>query len=351
MRTWFRQMAQLLLVIRGSIGVTTGPVRSDEGMVHDWLVMPLAGLGVLSDDGRVLHRPADVLDVAASGNGHVALLREDGSSVVATLPDLEVIAETPACRAPLASSPAADHVFVGATQTLGDGTCDGPSLDVAPVDVAVVTTGSEDVLWSRPRREHRIDGAFGPPDVPLLVVSDQVSLEFVDTRDWSTVTTLRTEELGGDEFGFLALRWEDDSGHLVVGTSSGRTIVLDGRAVAAGTDAVDAIVFDRVTNTGPAPDPDVHVATGTVASYGFDDMLRLWDLDTGDLRLEVETPSGAIPTHVDIRPDGRTVLHRRGDGAVHRLLLDPEEAIATARSLLVRDLSVDECARYGLDPC
>lgn len=91
---------------------------------------------------------------------------------------------------------------------------------------------------------------------------------------------------------------------------------------------------------------------GLVATSGFDGFHRFWDLDTGELRFEIEV-SGLLgtPAHA-FSPDFATFYYEDGGGIIRAMPTDVDELIATATASVTRTLTDDECRRYlHIDGC
>jgi hypothetical protein len=86
---------------------------------------------------------------------------------------------------------------------------------------------------------------------------------------------------------------------------------------------------------------------GLVATAGFDGMVRLWDLRSEDLILELESDVG-VPV-VRFSPDGSELLYPDGL-SIRRMPVDPHRVREEAGKLLTRDLRPDECERYATTP-
>ena len=59
----------------------------------------------------------------------------------------------------------------------------------------------------------------------------------------------------------------------------------------AGAAPVDALVFNQVAHTGPAPFAAI-TSDGILATAGFDSLVRLWDIDTDELIVEFRSVGG-----------------------------------------------------------
>ena len=131
---------------------------------------------------------------------------------------------------------------------------------------------------------------------------------------------------------------------LVGATSAGRIWVLDLAAVVAGTPAEDAIVLDWVAHEGGIPDIAIS-ADGTLATTGFGEEVKLWNLSTGELLLELRTAPAQGQSTIAFSPDGSYLLYSDGD-LVRKYLRDTDELVALAEGLLTRDFTDDECRQY-----
>ncbi len=137
----------------------------------------------------------------------------------------------------------------------------------------------------------------------------------------------------------------DPTGRWLVGsTSAGRIWVLDVAAVVAGTPPEDAIVLDWVAHEGGIPAIAVS-ADGTLATTGFGQEVKLWNLSTGELLLELRTVPAQGKSTIAFSPDGSYLLYSDGD-LVRKYLRDTDDLVELAESLLTRDFTSDECRRY-----
>ena len=142
----------------------------------------------------------------------------------------------------------------------------------------------------------------------------------------------------------IGLAFDPTGTRIVGGTVGGRVFALDLAAVVEGTPAEEAIVLDQIVDDSSITDLEIS-SDGTLATAGLGDRIKLLDLSTGELLLELrvqQTPGG---TNVDFGPDGSYLMYT--DGAViRRLERDTDELVRLARSLLTRELTADECSQY-----
>jgi WD40 repeat protein len=89
----------------------------------------------------------------------------------------------------------------------------------------------------------------------------------------------------------------------------------------------------------------------------FGEPIRVWDiagvLDGVEPRLiaEIDAQPRIGPPSTTFSPDGKHIVARSIDGVLLRFTIDTDELISIARSRLTRDLTADECATFGIDPC
>lgn len=262
----------------------------------------------------------------------------DGVSTMRLIPSWDVLHEFDACRTPLATTPDNSRVILSGW---GCGIADAP--DSAQSAVVDLESGEEIFLlpyktlfWA----EFNPVGAF--EGGRLLAATDQVSAGIWDMKDGILLGSL--DRADHDEFGnILGLTFDPSGRYLVGGTTGGTVWVADVERIIAGDDMSDALLFNRQAHTGAAPVPAVN-SEGVVATAGFDGMVRLWDVDSGNLILEFESDVG-IPV-VRFSPDGSELLYPDGL-SIRRMPVDPHELRQLANELLTRDFRPDECARYA----
>ncbi|MEJ7724947.1 MAG: hypothetical protein WKF64_11630, partial [Ilumatobacteraceae bacterium] len=92
--------------------------------------------------------------------------------------------------------------------------------------------------------------------------------------------------------------------------------------------------------------PDIAIsADGTLATTGFGEEVKLWNLSTGELLLELRTAPAQGQSTIAFSPDGSYLLYSDGD-LVRKYLRDTDELVALAEGLLTRDFTDDECRQY-----
>lgn len=267
----------------------------------------------------------------------VGSLTLDGTATMRSIPGWELIRAFDECRSPVAIAPDDRRVVLS-----GWG-CGDPVPEAAESTVVDLRSGEElfslpyQVLWSA---AFNPEGAFAGGR--LLAATDQLSLGVWDTADGTLLGSLDGAdhpELGN----LMAVSFDPSGRYLVVGSTGGVVWVADMARVMSGEDLADALVFDRQAHTGAVPVPAVD-SRGLVATAGFDGMVRLWDLHSEDLILELESDVG-VPV-VRFSPDGSELLYPDGL-SIRRMPVDPHRVREKAGLLLTRDLRPDECERYA----
>ena len=83
-----------------------------------------------------------------------------------------------------------------------------------------------------------------------------------------------------------------------------------------------------------------------MATAGGDDgTIRLWDPETGALRLELRGHEVPVRTVV-FSPDGSRLAAIDDDGVVRVWALDLDDLVAIATERVTRNLTDDECRQY-----
>jgi sugar lactone lactonase YvrE len=190
--------------------------------------------------------------------------------------------------------------------------------------------------------------AFGPPGddgVPRSAVVEDRDSGAVTLYDLATGDAMGTYVPDADEWP-QGLAMSPDGRRLALLINSGRLIVLDVERIVEGEDQTDAVVVDVVAH--PAGSQAVDVSdSGMIATGSSADGLRVWSPD-GELVASVPTQQEDPPTFA-FTPGTDTLYYEDGDGVVRRFALDVNDAARLARSVLTRDFTPQECARYFPD--
>ena len=261
---------------------------------------------------------------------------DDGSGAIQRLPSLEVVRQLDPCTSAVAFSPD-DSLAVVTGWSCTDPPPAGATAAV--MDIATGTTRFELPLrWVG-------SAAFTAPEGGgdlLAVRGDGWNGNAVGFFDVAT----------GDELGTftgmqvpLLLSTSPDGRYVVVGSQEGRVVAFDAVALGARSTIEAAVVFDVVAHTGPTPWPAVSDG-GLVATSGFDGLVRLWDMASGEMVVELRKGGGDVFPVLEFSPDGEYLHYADSANLIRRFPVDSERLVALAQSRLVRDLTVDECRRY-----
>jgi WD40 repeat protein len=267
----------------------------------------------------------------------VGSVAPDGSSAVLHLPTLEVVAELDRCTIPHAFSP--DDALV----LVAPGPCPSEPPPDAPSNSQVVDVDSGEVVFRIPLGW--IFAAVFDPTGTMLAVTDQYEVRIYEVATGRTVGRLAASEVGATNL--TDLSFDHDGEHLAVGSTEGVVAVIDLAAMEDGSTMGDALVFNQVTHTASVPTAALSDA-GLLATRGYDSLVRLWDLDTGQLLVEFRTEIGGASPDIRFSLDGSSLLYPEGN-LIRRFYVDPERLIELAESRLTRSLTPDECRRF-LDP-
>jgi DNA-binding SARP family transcriptional activator/WD40 repeat protein len=189
-------------------------------------------------------------------------------------------------------------------------------------------------------------GAFGPAGTPyedLVVVNhDFTRIELIDTTDGSVVGSMVAP---GNAFVPV---FSHDGRYVSWGSQNGIATVVDVQAVLAGRSMDEANVFQPSVEGGP-----VHVVLvrdGLVATSHSSQMIRLWELDSGEAVMDLPVESDTV-VNIRFSDDGRYLWYTDGQGELNRMPMDPEELVALARERSLRGFTADECQRFLINEC
>jgi len=173
-----------------------------------------------------------------------------------------------------------------------------------------------------------------------------IDIDIVEIYDMTAGDVIATLEFESDWP--LGITFDPTGRYLVGGNQNGRAWVLDLSAVLDGAPIENAYLFDRVVDAGAVV--AALNASGVLATTAFNS-LRLWDIHTGqlliDLEVDIETPPFAA-----FSPDGEDLYYVDAGYVLRRYPLDPDRLVEMAQSRLTRGLTDDECSRYmGAESC
>jgi WD40 repeat protein len=191
-------------------------------------------------------------------------------------------------------------------------------------------------------------GAF-TADRFLAVNIDRERVEIYDLREGDLVATFTGADLGGGLPLWMSFNPE---GTLLAGSlNNGNAWVVDLAALVEGTSAEEVIAFRQQAHSAT-----IHVdigPDGLLATAGADSRVRLWDVETGALLLDLRNNLGGdCCRFVEFSPDGRYLYYSDGGDIVRRLPVDVDKLLEMADSRVTRELTDEECRRYiGPEGC
>ena len=304
--------------------------------------VPSGGTSAVMEDELVGVESAAGLRTVSDDFSLMGSLQSDGRATIRTLPDLDVVVELDDCTSPLAFTVDHSRALVnnyGCTPDSDVGTGTSRVIDV-DTGREIVEIPVEWVYYA----------AFNPPGAleggRYLAVTDQFPVTIFDTETGAVIGSMRPEDLGLDNH--LHLAFDPQGRYLAAGTVDGVVWVVDLVAVVEGASMVDALVFNQVAHTGPAPWPSI-TSDGVLATGGFDGLVRLWDIHTDRLLVEFRTDlDDQMPT-VLFAPDGSYLLYGETGNVIRKYYVDTDRLVELAEDRVTRELTVDECRRH-LDP-
>jgi WD40 repeat protein len=195
----------------------------------------------------------------------------------------------------------------------------------------VLDLGARD-MWS---------GVFGPPTADGLpglvaVLGSDGTVVVYRLPDGERVGSYTS----GDGFP-LAAAFTADGRRLAVTKDDGQLAMIDLARLA--DDPADAEVWTKAAHTGSVATVETS-ASGLIATTSFTGNVRLWSPDGAMIAdLPVQLVDGAA---LAFAPGTDTLYYEDAGGVIRRFTPDTDELTALARSMLTREFTADECARY-----
>jgi WD40 repeat protein len=347
-------------LIGGGEEVMTGSQLVDVGVTADHVVVSLTGAGTAMFDretGGELHSRAFKVDTrvyapVAKDAAHVAGIYENGSAGVIEAATLRDASRLPGCAAPTGTSPDGRYFVLDRSLLIGDACAAGDAIagiyDVTNEQLAIEYGGERLVhgAISNPA------GSEGPRYAAVAVYEEGSEVGRVDL--WNVDSGALVASVDDETRpGFLPshVSFSPDARHLAIGTHGPIALVLDVAALADGATLGDATRFDREVHTSRSPRA-ILTDDGTLATGSGDGTYRFWDVETGEMTMQLET-TGILGNGVfDFSPDFESFYYEDGGGIVRRMPMDVDEMIDLAGSLVTRSLTDAECREYlHLDAC
>jgi len=253
----------------------------------------------------------------------------------------------PTCTSPKAFNPDSSALLVDGIDICTD-------LDEVPEGAVMRSrvidpTSGEELLDLGERTVFARGGGFNPAGTfepgrylsANIIEDGTVEVWDLDTRSLVTVVGL------ADDTAFSAGNFDPTGRYLVGGSVLGRVWVLDLAAVIEGTPADRAFVFDVQAHEGPTIGQAIS-RNGLVATSTHGEPLRIWDMASGELWVELDVDMSLAPFVMFSRDDEYLYYTDSSyDGyVIRRFPLDPDRLIELAESRITRNLTDDECRRF-----
>jgi DNA-binding SARP family transcriptional activator/WD40 repeat protein/tRNA A-37 threonylcarbamoyl transferase component Bud32 len=274
----------------------------------------------------------------------IGSVESNGRSTIRSLPSEEVLVELDICTGALAFS--ADNSLVLEHGPVCSDAVDPEDVPTADPTARVIEITTREVVLEVP---HYVYSAqFNPPGAleggRYVALTDQSSVEVYDVSVGERVGEMTLEDVGVSAH--LNLSFDPQGRYLAAGTTDGRVWVVDLTQVVDGTKMSDAIEFNQVGHTGPAPWPSIS-ASGVLATAGFDSLVKLWNIHTDEMLVEFRTDlSDQQAPATAFSSDGSFLLYPDTGNVIRRYYVDPKQLIAVAEEMVTRGYTPDECRRY-----
>jgi hypothetical protein len=337
----------------GGTQFSTGQEVVGLGVTTEHVVVSIAAAGVAVFDretGTNLHSRDFEIEVGlpaavAKDAGTVAGIYPNGSVSTLEAATLRDVARLPGCAAPTGSS--TDGRFFVLDRSLGIGDACAAGDGVAGVfdveaDALSIEFGSERIVHGAVSNA----SSTGTRYAALAVYEDLAKPGRVDLWDVDSgalLASLDPDARPGILPAFVS--FSPDGEFLAVGTNGPRVIVLDVVALAGGGDLDDAVVFERDVHTARAPRV-IMTDDGILATGSGDGVYRFWDIETGEMTMQIEAADVDGAGVFDFSPDFRSFYYEDAGGIIRQMPTDITELVETASSLIARGLTDAECLEY-----
>jgi hypothetical protein len=191
---------------------------------------------------------------------------------------------------------------------------------------------------------------FGPPGddgLPDVVAVGWATAPGYDVHDLDTGAELGSYPVPNADI--LNTTLSSDWRRLALTTRGGDLIVVDTDALRRVDDPDDAVDWEVVAHNGLVPGLSISDG-GLIATGAQSGEVRVWS-PTGELVADLPIEPDDPPT-LTFAPGTDTLYYEDGGGVIRRFIMDPDEAIELATSMLTRGFTPEECRRYFPgEPC
>ena len=153
--------------------------------------------------------------------------------------------------------------------------------------------------------------------------------------------------------GGMPVSFSPDGSKLVVGSYDGQVRIFDFAKLRAGVDEREAVVHSIAAHEGFILTASVSPDGTMVFSRAWDELVKLWDVETGEALGEfgVLDPANRYPPAAAFHPTKPWLFAAVGDSQIAIYTLDIDALIEIARAHLTRGLTDEECQLYLQRAC
>jgi WD40 repeat protein len=144
---------------------------------------------------------------------------------------------------------------------------------------------------------------------------------------------------------FLTPMFSSDGRFLGLGMNAGLVAAASMEELVVGESPGESLLINHIGHDGNAPRPSIS-SSGVMATTGFDQWVRLWDLSSQNKLVEFQTGSDFRSPFVAFSGDEEMLLYSDVNGLIRSYPLDVEVLLSRANTLLTRTLTDDECTQY-----